>query len=218
MGGGLFSIPDKSVPLVLTDIPYGCVSGRKEGGLRRINKDGADEVNFDLGELVDQVARVCSGSVYMFCGPNQVSRIYSGLVEHGLTCRTCFWEKTNPSPMNGEHLWLSSVECCIFGRWPKATFNEFCKSPVWRFPSGSSKIHPTQKPMDLFRYLVRVSSNPGDLVLDPFMGSGTTACAAAVEGRPFLGFELNPTFHQVANQRLRELTGPFKLYGDIGQP
>ena len=83
---------------------------------------------------------------------------------------------------------------------------------------GLFSIPDKSVPLDLFRYLVRVSSNPGDLVLDPFMGSGTTACAAAVEGRPFLGFELNPTFHQVANQRLRELTGPFKLYGDIGRP
>lgn len=80
------------------------------------------------------------------------------------------------------------------------------------------KLHPTQKPLELMRYMVRTYSNPGDLVLDPFMGSGTTAVDCVLEKRDFIGFEIDETYFHSANKRLRDLTGPFKLYGDIGQP
>ena len=65
---------------------------------------------------------------------------------------------------------------------------------------------------------MRTYSNPGDIVLDPFMGSGTTAVACAMERRNFIGFELDENYFNSANKRLQDLTGPFKLYGDIGQP
>ena len=55
-------------------------------------------------------------------------------------------------------------------------------------------------------------------MLDPFMGSGTTAVACAMERRNFIGFELDENYFNSANKRLRDLTGPFKLYGDIGHP
>ena len=80
------------------------------------------------------------------------------------------------------------------------------------------KLHPTQKPLELMRYMVRTYSNPGDLVLDPFMGSGTTGVACVLEKRNFIGFELDEKYFNLANKRLQDLTGPFKLYGDIGQP
>ena len=80
------------------------------------------------------------------------------------------------------------------------------------------KLHPTQKPLELMRYMVRTYSNPGDIVLDPFMGSGTTAVACAMERRNFIGFELDENYFNSANKRLQDLTGPFKLYGDIGRP
>jgi len=59
----------------------------------------------------------------------------------------------------------------------------------------------TQKPVDLIRYFIRTYSNPGDLVLDPCMGSGTTAIAAACEGRRFIGFERDPNIFEVARNR-----------------
>lgn len=218
---GMREIPDKSVSMVLTDIPYGecsgfVLGGKNHSGLRQINKDNADYVAFSISDMANELMRVCSGSIYVFCGPNQFSEILNTFRNGGMTCRTCIWEKTNPSPMNGQHLWLSSVECCVFGRFPKATFNEFCKSSVWRYPCGQSNDHPTQKPVDLFRYIVRASSNLGDVILDPFMGSGTTAVAAIQEGRKFMGFEINKDYYDLANKRLRKLTGPFHIYGNIG--
>ena len=77
-------------------------------------------------------------------------------------------------------------------------------------------IHPTQKPEDLIRYLVRTFTNPGDTILDNCMGSGTTAVAAVLERRKFIGFETNKDYFEKANERLRKLTGPFRIYGNIG--
>lgn len=63
-------------------------------------------------------------------------------------------------------------------------------------------IHPTQKPVDLIEYLVRTYSNPGDTVLDPFAGSGTTAVACINAGRSFLGYELDTNYYNIALQRI----------------
>lgn len=81
---------------------------------------------------------------------------------------------------------------------------------------GKDRLHPTQKPVELIRYLIRTYSNEGDVILDNCMGSGTTAVAAVLENRKFIGFELDKEYYEKANARLRELTGPFKMFGDIG--
>lgn len=67
-----------------------------------------------------------------------------------------------------------------------------------------SKLHPTQKPVALCEYLIRTYSNPGDLVLDNCMGSGTTGVACANTGRRFIGIEKDPAFFAVAQQRLQQ--------------
>ena len=98
--------------------------------------------------------------------------------------------------------------------------SEFSNYPkdILEYGPDTIKLHPTQKPLELMRYMVRTYSNPGDIVLDPFMGSGTTAVACAIERRNFIGFELDENYFNSANKRLQDLTGPFKLYGDIGHP
>lgn len=192
-----------SVDVILTDVPYNGVN-RASGGLRNLDKGVADDAVFDLDAFVAESARVARQSVYVFCGTEQVSRIRAGLVSAGLTTRLCIWEKTNPSPMNGQSLWLSGLECCVFGRKAKATFNEHCQNPVWRCATTRSKSHPTQKPVKLFERLVLASSNPGDSVLDPFMGSGTTGVACANTGRRFIGIEKDEGYFEIARKRIED--------------
>ena len=84
------------------------------------------------------------------------------------------------------------------------------KLPELRVPSSWQKfntetgLHPTQKPVDLFRYLVRTYTNKGDLVLDNCIGSGTTAIACIREGRNFIGFENDEGYFGIAENRIRE--------------
>lgn len=68
---------------------------------------------------------------------------------------------------------------------------------------GGGKIHPTQKPVELMSQLIAASTKEGDTVLDPFMGSGTTAIACIREKRNFIGFELNKEYYDKACKRIR---------------
>ena len=199
---GMQRIPDGSVDLVLTDIPYNEVN-RESNGLRNLDKESADIGDFDLTELTETICRKTKGSVYMFCGINQVSDIRTTMSKCGLSTRLIVWEKTNPSPMNGDKIWLSGIECCVYGKKSGATFNLHCKNSVLRFPCGKHDIHPTQKPVELFRYLLTASSNEGDTILDPFMGSATTAIACIKENRHFVGFELNADYFDKALNRIK---------------
>lgn len=195
------TLDNKSVDLVVTDIPYGKVN-RKHGSLRKLDKGKADIITFDLDIFVSELARVTKGSIYIFCGTEQVSNIREILVQNKMSTRLCIWEKTNPSPMNGDKIWLSGIECCVFGRFPNATFNEHCKNTVFRYPCGRNKLHPTQKPLELIEKLVLASSNEGDTVLDPCMGSGTTGVACKKNNRKFIGIEMDREFYNIASHRI----------------
>ena len=200
----LSTLEDNAVPLTLTDIPYNVVN-RETSGIRNFDKGNADEITFNLSALIPQLVRVTSGSIYVWCSTEQVSELRAGFVAAGLTTRLCIWEKTNPSPVNCQYLWMSSIECCVFARKSKATFNAKYESPVWRFPVVSRQKHPTQKPLGLFEKLVATSSNPSDVVLDPFMGSGTTAVASLSQGRHFFGSDLDPDYVALANARAADV-------------
>lgn len=196
-------MPNDAVEMTLTDIPYDVVN-RESNGLRNFDKTDADEKTFDLDAFVSEVVRVTKGSIYIFCSTEQVSSLRANLITHGLSTRLCIWEKTNPSPVNGQYLWLSGVECCVYGKKRKAVFNEHCKNTVWRYPTVRKQLHPTQKPLALFRYLVKVSSNLGDTVFDPCAGSGTTPVAAKMEGRNYLAYDLSEEYVLITQKRLDE--------------
>ena len=196
-------IPAGSVDMVLTDIPYGVVN-RKSGGLRKLDKGTADVMAIDTQSMLSEWGRLRPRTIYCFCGTEQVSLLRAGMVDLGYTTRLCVWEKTNPSPMNGELFWLSSVECCVFGRIKGAAFNEHCQSSVWRNPNGRSKIHPTEKPLALIKRLVSASTHENQIVLDHCTGSGTTGVACMNLNRRFIGIEKDATYYELAKKRIAE--------------
>ena len=188
------------VDLVLTDIPYGEVN-RESGGLRSLDKGAADIITVPTEHLPPLLR---APSVYVFCGTEQVSDLRKGFVFFGMTIRLCIWEKTNPSPMNGQYLWLSSLEACVFARTKKAYFSENCASAVWRGPTARDQKHPTEKPGWLMRRLCAASCPEGGAVLDPFMGSGTTLRAAKDLGRKAIGIEIEERYCEIAANRLSQ--------------
>lgn len=131
---GMKQIPDGAVDLILTDIPYNEVN-RQDNGLRNLDKESADIGDFDISALTKTFCRISRGSIYIFCGINQISRIREEMTDCGLSTRLIIWEKTNPSPMNGDKIWLSGIECCVYGKKAGATYNGFCRNSVLRFPS-----------------------------------------------------------------------------------
>lgn len=177
----------EAADLILADIPYGVVT-RDDSGLRSLDRGVADVVTFPLSFAIEQSSRLAD-SVYIWCGTEQLSELRAGFVASGMTTRIGIWEKSNPSPMNGELFWLSAIETCIFARKSKAYFAEFCKPPVWRGPIEDKPIHPTQKPEWLFKRLIHASCPVGVTVIDFCVGSGTTLRAAKDMGRKAIGIE-----------------------------
>jgi site-specific DNA-methyltransferase (adenine-specific) len=201
----LREIRNDYIDLMLTDIPYNEVN-RKSNGLRNLDKGNADILEIPLEELIREIIRVTKGSGYIFCGFQQISKIVNLIKEVTPSVRLLVWEKSNPSPMNGEKIWLSSLEPIVYFKKPNATFNEHCKGAVLRFPTERNKLHPTQKSIKLFEYIVGVSSNEGDIVCDPFVGSGTTAVASLSLKRDFIGGDICDEYCKVAQERIKGLT------------
>ena len=116
--------------------------------------------------------------------------------------------KTNPIPSLSKTNWRSSFEVCMYVTKGKpGTFNFVsqaqCKNVFVYSITHKQTTHPTEKPLAFIELIVEVTSNPGDLIVDPFMGSGTTAVACQRLGRDFIGFELEPAYIRMARKRLK---------------
>ena len=188
------SMPEGGVSLTLTDIPYGVVN-RDSNGLRNLDKGDADVMTFDLQEFLKEVYRITSSTVIIFCGKEQLSEIYdffNALQKRGKgTVRQIVWKKSNPSPMNGDKIYLSGIENAVWFKKRGGTFNAFCKNTVFDYPCGRSKLHPTEKNHGLLKDLILDNSNENDLVFDPCAGSGSHLLVAKENNRKYLGCELN---------------------------
>ena len=204
----MYNIPNESIDLVLTDIPYNVVN-RKDNGLRKLDKENADVLTFDLINFLEQLYDKAKSTIIIFCGKEQVSIIdsfFNNKQKKGMgTVRQLIWEKSNPSPMNGQHIYLSGVENAIWFKKRGGTFNAHCKNTVFKYPIGRSKLHPTEKNHLLLQELILDNSNENDLILDPCMGSGSTGVVALQNNRNFLGIELNQNYFEIAKSRLEGL-------------
>ena len=219
---GLRRLEDNSVDLILTDPPYN-IAAKGRSTMQRgkivstMQAWGAwDQYHpFDYDILIMSVISECyrvlkpGGALYMFTAREQNGFFIRQAVARGFVYRNqLVMVKKNPLPSFSKTNWRSAFETCMYlTKGKPGTFNfvsqKECKN-VFAF-SNTRRLtkHPTEKPLALIKLLVQVSSNEGDLVVDPFMGSGTTAAACKELGRNFLGFELEPEYIKMANERLQ---------------
>ena len=189
----------------ITDIPYNAIN-RNDNGLRNLNKFEADILTFDLIDFLNEVYRLTSGTIIIFCGNEQYSTIYDyfnkkSMAKQGTT-RQLIWHKTNPSPMNGQHIYLSTIENAVWFKKRGATFNAHCKHNVFDFATGRSKIHPTEKNHELIKDLILDNSNENDIIFDPCAGSLAHCLVAKENGRRYVGCELNKEYFDKGVERL----------------
>ena len=224
----LQSLDKNSVDLVLTDPPY--TISRKTGfasvknGVRRfaVSMDFGkwDHEQIDLKAFAEEICRVLrpGGTAIVWYDVWKISHLYDALTDAGFKMlRLIVWKKTNPVPLNSRRTYLSgSREMAVVGvKGGNPTFHSVYDSGDYEdledligdyerpIPRHSGKrIHPTQKPLDLFREIIRKHTNSGDLVVDPFLGSGTTAVAALQENRKFKGCDIDEDYVQAAIQRV----------------
>lgn len=175
---------------------------------------GEWDKGFDQFEWLSRIPKLLNknGSAIIFNDWKNVGEIAKYCESIGLQIKDVIrWVKTNPMPRNRDRRYITDFEVAIWvtNKRAKWTFNrqdEKYQRPEFSYSvvSGKSKMHPTQKNLDLIEDLIKIHSNEGDLVLDPFMGSGTTAIASINTSRNFIGFELDENYFDVANKRIEE--------------
>ena len=106
-------------------------------------------MTFDLQEFLSELYRITSSTIIIFCGKEQLSEIHKFFSEKQKkgkgTVRQLIWKKTNPSPMNGQHIYLSGIENAVWFKKRGGTFNARCKNTVFRYPIQAPRIHKTEK-------------------------------------------------------------------------
>lgn len=214
------TIPDKSVDLIITDPPYDIVGGGACGGKNEIATRMKNRYNelcvkgLDKGmdfELLKEFERVCKKvSMYIWCNKTLMFDLIAYYHDReDINMDVLVWGKTNPMPLCNNHF-LNDCEYCLYIREKGVKWNEeatyevkkkFYTEQVNKEDKKNFK-HPTIKPLKIIKNFVINSSRGGALILDPFVGSGTTAVACKELGRNFIGFELNEEYYKIAVDRL----------------
>lgn len=225
---GLKEIPDNSVDLVLTDPPYssgGAFSGdrRSRTGVKytATNYEGAAALPDFSGDNMDQrgftefcrqVFAKCrektkpEGVIACFIDWRNLPALTDALQAAGWVWRgVAVWNKPNGRPQKGRY--RNEFEFIVWGSNGAMPFERGvgCLPGYYKYSNVQSKdrVHQTEKPLKLIMDLLEIV--PKDtIVLDPFMGSGTTAEACLRTGRNFIGFELSKEYHAIATQRIQE--------------
>lgn len=192
------TIPDNSVDFILTDPPY-LVNYRPRSGQRVAN----DNANEWLQPAADEMYRVLKPDAFCvsFYGWTQADQFIAAWRNAGfrLVGHIVFRKGYASASvyLRGQH---EMAYLLAKGRPPKP------KRPIGDvidYPYTGNRMHPTQKPVEAMRPLIECFTQAGDLVFDPFLGSGSTLVAAAQLGREWLGIELDEAHHRTARERLR---------------
>lgn len=206
-----------SVDLILTDPPY-CVSRTHQLGFSNMGRAGMDygewDYNFNQKEWISLCAPLVKegGSIIIFNDWKNLSYLVETLESNGFLIKDLIrWEKSNPMPRNVNSRYVMDIEVALWAvkgkkKW---TFNKPSDMPYIRpvFKSGvilgkNKRLHPTQKSLEVFSELIKIHSNEGDCIFDPFFGSGTTAVACKQLNRSFIGSEIETDYYEKALSRL----------------
>ena len=206
------NIPNKSVDLVLTDTPYNIARDNNFTTMGRAGIDfGEWDKGADLFSYINECSRVLSknGSFVVFNDWKNLGDIarYAETLDFD-TKDMIRLEKSNPMPRNRDRRYVTDYECAIWftKRKAKWTFNR--QDLSYQRPkfvcSIDKGLHPTQKSLKLMQELIMIHSNEGHMVLDCFMGSGTTGVAAKNLNRDFIGIEMDEGYFKIASSRIAD--------------
>lgn len=225
----LKKINAQSVDLILTDPPYnlGLFMQNRDTNLRKMRSNffGAsdwDNLNYEqwiksLDLFFQEAAQIIKigGSMIVFMAIIKVESVIKIAEKHGFYYKTTgIWHKLNPMPRNMNLHFVNSTEAWIYFTYKTktGTFNnngdvihDFVETALTVRSEKTYGKHPTQKPIQLMEHFIKILSNKGDLVIDPFMGSGSTGVAAKLLGRNFIGIEINQTYFTIAKNRIEEI-------------
>lgn len=210
---GIKKLENESVDCIITDPPYNL--SKKNNFHTMKGRHG-----IDFGEWDKEFDLICwletalpkvktGGNIIIFNDWKNMTKFVDFFNQNDCLVKEMIqWRKTNPMPRNRDRLYVTSCEFAIWATKGKGwTFNrqvDTYENTVFTYPLVSSKerIHPTQKPVELISDLIKIHTNENDLVLDPFMGSNTTAIACMNTNRNFIGFEKDFEIYNTGQNRL----------------
>ena len=195
------SLPDKYFDITIADSPYG-IDVMKSGVL--VKEKGREYKGWDESapskEVFDEIARVSKN--YILWGANH----FIETVSRNASC-WLVWDKVRPAT-------FSFCQCEL----ALTTFP--CTAKLFRYSSAlqnavEEKIHPTQKPIALYSWILDLFAQPGDKIFDPFLGSGSSRIAAYQKGFDFVGCEMDEEYFRSSDERFKELCHGIKTSGGV---
>jgi len=222
-------LASNTVDLILTDPPYNLgkfMKSRNTGVFRMRDNhfvsSGWDDLEYvkwadHMKQFFDESYRLVKprGSLVIFMSLIKLETIINLATQAGFYYKTVgIWHKTNPMPRNMNLSFVNSTEAWVYFVKDAATgkFNnngklihDFFETSLTPASEKKHGKHPTQKPIKLLKNVVSLLSDEGDLVLDPFMGSGSTAVAASQLNRRVIGSELDSKYFKIIQSRLEGL-------------
>jgi len=181
--------PDKSIDFVITSPPFKTYVGDRE-------LSDAQYYSW-LSEVLDELERVTKEYTFMFNSSTRLIEIcrrfnpvriliwYKGIMKYSYRYEPIFIFKHSTATIKiNKRIWSDTFKFLAIHKW----------------------LTPYQNPVPLYRAIVKMVTRPNEIVLDPFMGSGTLALACILENRPWVGIEINPEYVKIANDRIKELT------------
>ena len=220
--GDCLEVMDKLISLgvkfdaIITDPPYNI---SRDNNFKTMGRAGIDfgewDKDFDLTGWIKYCEPLLKkgGNIVIFNSWKNMSYIVESLEKNGFEIKDLIrWKKTNAMPRNRDRRFITDYEVAVWavkkgGRW---TFNRL--SDTYEIPEilggltpKSEKVnggHLTQKPVYVMKWLLERLTNAGDLVLDPFMGSGSTGVACKELNRRFIGIELDEKYFNIAKERI----------------
>lgn len=213
---GLASLADGSVDHVITDPPYSCDvylrAGRMKPGrhgtaspaLAKMGAGAIGSMSEEMAtELVVQSRRTALRWILIFHDAQSWHWYISAMGADFIRCGV--WGKPDPTPQITGDRPAQGFEAVTIGHRPgRKRWNGGGHAALWIYNTERDRDHdhPCPKPIKLMQRLVRDFTDPGDLICDPFAGSGTTGVAALSMGRKFIGWEKDPKYHAIACKRL----------------
>ena len=220
---GMKQLEDNSVDLVVTDPPYEVNYNEKSKHLSRLGKSGdkqikRDETFIDVIIDYDKLAKewfrilIDNSHCYIFCGDKQLVKWSVAMVKQGFKQpQVLVWKKDKTTfDMTMGYKFPENKEFILFFQkgWKKLNGYQIERKEFrscLNFKSdGKTDLHSCAKPERLIKFLIKLSSKKDDLVLDTFMGSGTTGYVAKQLNRNFIGFEISEEYCKIANERLQQ--------------
>ena len=213
----LKDIPDKSIDLIIMDPPYkkkgngyyapGGAFGAKTREYHN-ELDNNQLLNGITDDVLDELVRVMKKiNIYIWCNKEQLRQYIDYFENKGCNTDLLTWHKTNPVP-TCNNKYLSDTEYLYhFKEKGVRIYGSYATKKKYYVTSTNKKDkelynHPTIKPLEIISNLVINSSSENDVVLDPFMGSGTSGVACKLNNRNFIGMEINEEYFNIAQNRI----------------